>query len=193
MSDVVALQEVPDQGAMELLADSHTFVGSAASHAGFIHLYVRRSLPWDRIELSSNCPAVAAHLRLQDGGLLDVAAVHFASGAVACEERRLQLEMVLAFVHGEARVILGDMNVRPAELAAWTVEFDLQEAPYAGQSWNMRTNRYFDEFHGLGFKAPSFSFDRVLYGGGLCGQSFLVGQGTLFVVLQVSVSLTISV
>ena len=192
MADVVALQEVPDQDAMELLADSHTFVGSAASHAGFIHLYVRRSLQLDRFALSSKCPAVAAHIRLQGGGLLDVVAVHFASGAVAGEERRSQLQMVLAFVHGETRVILGDMNVRPAEVEAWSTEFDLQEAPYAGQSWNMRTNRYFDEFHGLGFKRlPLLSteyYTQVIF----VGNRSLLGRGALFVVAQAFVSLTIS-
>ena len=180
--EVVSLQECAEGGAMEALSrEKYEFVGAAAAHRGFVHLYVKRGVRWGRGQAVQGAPGVVAEVEI-GGQLVCVAAVHLEPGAEGAARRREQAQRVLAAMWGQAVVVLGDLNVREAEVEALSAlwEDGLEDVRYTGSSWDMRENGYYEEYKGQGRCAPAMSFDRILLGGCVCAAGYLVGQARCF-------------
>ena len=77
--DVLALQECPGEDAVAALGGAYSFLGSAPSHSGFVHLYAREGVGCRRLELPSGLPAVAGESRVGDLRLQWLA-VHLSPG-----------------------------------------------------------------------------------------------------------------
>ena len=92
--DVVALQECPGQERWGGLADSMEHVGAAKAHCGFVHLYVRRGVPWGRVRSDASLPCLIAELRLR-GGCVNVVSSHLAPGpGEGAASERLKLSLI---------------------------------------------------------------------------------------------------
>ena len=116
MPDVLALQECPSSEALAELDVEYAFVGAAAAHVGYVHLYVRRGLSFGAEALADGLPGVMAR-GVVDGVDCEVVACHLAphASASAVEERGRQVESLLAKVTAPARIFMGDLNVREDE------------------------------------------------------------------------------
>ena len=74
-------------------------------------------------------------------------------------------------------MVLGDLNLRDAELGDWNRGgrgLGVREAAYEGFSWNPRMNRYDADEERL--EAKPMRFDRVLVAGACAGCAYLVGR-----------------
>ena len=180
--EVVSLQECPKAAALDVVGgERYELVGAAPAHSGYVHLYVRRGVKWGCGVVLEGLPAVVAEVQLA-GEVLCVAAVHLAPGADGASERREQLARVLGAMRGKHVLVLGDVNAREAEVEEicelW--EGGLDDARYLGRSWDMRENKYFEEYRGQGGSAPAYCFDRILLGGGVFAAAYLVGHARCF-------------
>ena len=176
--DVVALQECPGPDRWAGLDDSMEQVGAARAHAGFVHLYVKRVVPSERVGVTAKCPWVVAELKLR-GGTVKVASVHLAPGEGAAEERLKQVRQIAKICGGGSVVVLGDLNVREDEMEDVRKAGEFFEAMYAGKTWDPRRNG-FDGDLKLQRDVAGQAFDRILYVGGVFVQSYMVGVGRLF-------------
>ena len=138
--DVVELQECESAEVYSEMLGTHEFVGSreAVANRGFVHLYLRRGLAFERLELEEDCPCVAATVTFDNEGSfaksVDVAAVHLPTGDGRGRRQRI-LEQVGAKCSEDKMLIVRDMNVKDdAEVKALCKELDVQEARYAGVS-----------------------------------------------------------
>ena len=182
--DVVALQECESVGAYEELLGSYELVGSARSVAtrGYVHLYMRRGVKCERLELDGSDPCVASRFDLGSGGApahtLVVAAVHLPVGDRAGTRQRI-LERVVAKAGGcgEKVLLVGDMNAKDDEIAPLCREMRLQEAAYSGASWGVKGNAFYKD---SAYTGPGLRKDRVLFGRKLWAEAHVVGQGKLF-------------
>ena len=113
--DVVALQECPGQDRWGGLDDSLELVGVASAHAGFVHLYVKRGLPSERVSAPARCPCVVAEVKLR-GGTVQVASAHLAPGLGAAAVRLEQVRQISKTCSAGSVVLLGDLNVREEEM-----------------------------------------------------------------------------
>jgi len=113
--DVLALQECPGEDAVAALGGAYSFLGSAPSHSGFVHLYAREGVGCRRLELPSGLPAVAGESRVGDLRLQWLA-VHLSPGKEGAARRRRQLARALAALDGCTVAVLGDFNVREEEV-----------------------------------------------------------------------------
>ena len=75
-----------------------------------------------------------------------------------------QLKVVVAAKGSASLVVCGDFNMRLDEERALLSAGHFEDAEYAGDSWDMRKNKYFEEYKGQGRAAPAYSFDRIFYG-----------------------------
>ena len=94
---LVSLQECPSLEPLPSLLGLYRFVGAAAAHAGFVHLYILRSLSLPvRVELAGQ-PVVACRLDVGDVALVFVA-LHLPPYEEGAAERTLVLRKVVAAV-----------------------------------------------------------------------------------------------
>ena len=109
--DVLALQECEGAGAYAELLQAFDFVGSAAASEtrGFVHLYAKRGVEVQRVEMDAAEPCVAMRCALcGDGGVAEarsvfVVALHLPAGdhsRAGQRQRIVQGAIVLARQHG---------------------------------------------------------------------------------------------
>ena len=180
-ADVVALQECPSSACLQGLQGVYDLVGSVAAHRGFVHLYARKGSVRKRSLVEAGVPGVFGEVEVS-GQVLSVAAVHLAPGDEGAGARLKAMKKVMARMRERAALIMGDTNMREVEVEEMLEcsQGRFGEASYAGQSWDMRRNQYFEEYKGMGRKAPALSFDRVFFGGQAMASACLVGQGRCF-------------
>ena len=104
------------------------------------------------------------------------------------EARLQQMKEVVRFKESSSLIVMGDMNVRVEEEQALMRVGNFKDAVYGGYSWDLNKNKYYPEHLGKkGRDAPTFAFDRAFFGGVVCVEAFLVGQGRHFLEGRVSV------
>ena len=172
--DIVALQECTSEARLAEVPSRLAFVGSAASHAGFVHLYVREGFAYQMIRCESDLPCVAASVTIGDV-VVNVVAVHLAPHSGAQAVRVKQLRSALAGCDAGGVLVMGDANMREEEALEARESLSLREALYAGYSWDQKRNRFF-----AAQQDSQESFDRVFFRGAVFAQAFLVGQSREF-------------
>ena len=185
--DLLSLQECASASAAARLVEKYTFVGARAGHsdeAGFVHLYLKKPLRQLPLELPG-LPGVGCSVKLRHA-VVAVVALHLAAGedAAATREKHLCRAVELAGAWDETVVVLGDLNLKDAELSELTRrplrgfgavrQVPMQEATYSGSSWFPQANRYSDE-DGYATRQPQ-RFDRVLFRGDAFGYAYLAGR-----------------
>ncbi len=190
--DVLSLQECAGGAAAPRFAEKYDFVGARWGHsekAGHVHLYVKKPLEATALRLTG-LPGVAGAVRLRHTTVVFVALHPAAGEAMAAQrEKHLRRAVQLATAESTTVVVLGDLNVRDAELAELTrlssgglfrtaKNLPLQEAAYNSFSWHPQVNRYSDE-EGYA-KRPAARFDRVLVCGDVFGCAHLAGKRKQF-------------
>ena len=110
---MVGLQECVGDGAMEALSrEKYEFVGAAAAHRGYVHLYVKRGVRWAGGRVLKGVAAVAAEVELA-GQVVCVAAAHLAPGAEGAGQRRTEMRALVEAAQGGAVMLLGGIRSRP--------------------------------------------------------------------------------
>ena len=184
--DVLCLQECESAEAYRELLGSHELVAAveARETRGWVHVYVRRGLSYERLlsQTKESVPGVVVRVDVDAGergvDAVVVAGVHLPTGDCASQRRGI-VEQVVASCGAfqEQVVVLGDMNMKDAEVRELCQELELQDAWYTGASWGVRGNRFYRESN---YTGPGLRKDRVLFGKKVWGVSHLVGQGKVF-------------
>ena len=193
---VASLQECANASPLRRLLDNgYAFLCARPGHdvqAGYVHLYARRVDGVDAKELKTppGVPGVLTAVVVR-GVSLAVVALHLAASAdgKAKRERQLRRAVDVAQAESDTVVVLGDLNLRDAELvelprgaACFGVGrragLGLREAAYSGCSWHPQANRYSDE-EGYATRQAA-RFDRVLFLGAVFGCAYLVGRRKQF-------------
>ena len=182
--DVIALQECEGSVGYTELLGTHELVGSAEAMAtrGFVHLYARRGVQFERVDLDVGGAAVAARVDLADGEpsaqSLVVAAVHLPIGECAGKRQRILEHIAAKAGQWEEKLLLvGDMNAKDDEVATVCRGMGVQEARYAGASWGVKGNCFYADSV---YAGPGLRKDRVLFGKMVWAEAHLVGQGKVF-------------
>jgi endonuclease/exonuclease/phosphatase family metal-dependent hydrolase len=197
--DVIALQECESSAGYEELLGSHELVGSAEAVAtrGFVHLYARRGVKYERVEVDGAEPCVAMRVDFGDGEApaqsLVTAAVHLPVGDCAGRRQRILEQVVAKAGDCEEKVLLvGDMNAKDdAEVGALCHEMRLQEARYAGASWGVKGNGFYKDSK---YSGPGLRKDRIC-SGRRCGRrrtSWGRGRGSSMVMSFVCPTTSVS-
>ena len=153
--DVLALQECEGREALAELADKFEFVASAEAHEtrGFVHLYVRRGLVFSAVTLDMVGPVVAVRVRCaeaSDDTELVLAAVHLPSGDRSGKRGEIMGQLMQELGDDESVCIVGDLNIKDAELGTLCKDLRLRDARYAGVSFGAPGDRF-------GHSLPRFS------------------------------------
>ena len=176
---IIALQECASEEALPRLLERYTLVGAAKSHANYIHLYPLKKLEATRMEISGGVPAVMGCVQVGTMTLC-IAAVHLSPSPHSAAQRKYELERVTAAVpdDSDALLVLGDLNVYDgSEGPQLWQKRGLKDAEYAGDSWNPRANKFYENQADL---RKGEKFDRVLFRGAVVAYSCLVGQHRVF-------------
>jgi len=145
-------------------------------------LYVRRGMQHERLETTADFPGVSMRLCTGEEGARGegfvVASVHLPTGDCA-GRREMLLQEVCGKRGGDAArvVVLGDMNAKDDEIAHVCKSLKMREARYAGVSWGMQGNRFYEDMTGFG---NGLKKDRVLFGEQVWAETHLVGQQKQF-------------
>ena len=179
---VVCLQECPSREPLSSLATSYRFIGAAAAHAGFVHLYVARAHGEAARSALPGEPGVACTVDVGDVALT-IVALHLPPFEAGADERAAIVRRVVASAsqprRAAALVLAGDLNVREAEAAELSKACSFVDVPYDGFSWNPRANGYYAMEPGE--RRKCHRFDRVMCRGAVSACAFLVGQCKQFV------------
>ena len=179
--DAVALQECEGPGRMEEFDGSLVFVGSAAATQtrGYVHMYVRPGVQYERVVVDDGSPCVAARVQVSSSTneQVCVVAVHLPAGAERAGERQRALSLIVQGVRREEEnvLVVGDFNIRDDEVDGISHETDLKNAFYSGATWGVSWNKFHREPRastGVGFR-----FDRAFFGRKLWAEAHLIGQG----------------
>lgn len=110
-----------------------------------------------------------------------VAAAHCEPGLEGAAKRAEQVRAIMAsagIAAARACVLLGDLNVRQAEVPDLLEAMELRDAHYNGSSWDPRTNKFDERLSGGGVEGQCF--DRLWFKGAVWAQAFLVGKCRMF-------------
>jgi endonuclease/exonuclease/phosphatase family metal-dependent hydrolase len=143
-AEIVALQECPSARGLLGLQPVYDLVGAQKCHHhdSFVHLYVRKGIDASGVKLVASCPCVLGQLGIR-GSRVDVIAAHLEAGAGNASVRQGQVRAAFDKCrHGNACVLLGDLNVREEEVEELRKIGDFGDAPYSGLSWDPKRNRY---------------------------------------------------
>jgi endonuclease/exonuclease/phosphatase family metal-dependent hydrolase len=188
-ADVIALQECEVESPYGELSAEYTFVGAAGAPKtrGFVHLYVKHDLELKSLEGGSQPRGPAVQVELQGfadasrvgASVVRMVAVHMPSGQKEIASRRaIAKGLVWSTGSRDQNVlVLGDVNAKDDEVGELCAKVGLHEARYAGYSWGARGNRFDAQ---LEYAGPGLRYDRVLFGGGVWAEAFLVGQEKCF-------------
>jgi hypothetical protein len=183
--DVVCLQECESAEACLEIGDKYAFVGSAAARAnrGYVHLYVRHGVDFERCAVDASRPTVAARVEYQAAASgpsksVVLVAVHLPTG----DQAKLRRQCVEAAVRSSGEgvkevVVLGDMNAQNDEVRGLCDKLGLREAGYQGCSWGKSTNKFYSD---CSYNGPGLQYDRVLFAGAMWVEAQLIGEARRF-------------
>ena len=170
--DVLALQESPSPGASAAVPPGFALVGAVQSNQGYAQLYARRELGMERVAVGSGLPAVVGRCRVGSEDVI-FACAHLAPHEHGAPERAKQTKAVLKAHGAGPLVLLGDLNVRPAEAAELCGDLGLRDMPYDGRSWAPMQNRFYENL--ADYRGPGLCFDRIWCSGALWAEGHLIG------------------
>ena len=183
--DVVCLQECESPEACVEIGDKYAFVGSAAAreNRGYVHMYVRHGVDFERCAVDASRPAVAARVKYQVAASgpsqsVVLVAVHLPTG----DQAKLRRQCVEAAVRSSGEganevVVLGDMNAQNEEVRGLCGKLRLREAGYQGCSWGKSTNKFYSD---CSYNGPGLQYDRVLFAGSLWVEAHVIGEARRF-------------
>ncbi len=183
--DVIALQECESERAYDELLGAHDLVATkeAVANRGYVHVYVRRGMPVERVELDETCPGVAVRVTFDGEGesakSVCVVAVHLPTGDGRGKRQRILEQVCDKCASCKDKIyVVGDMNVKnDTEVKDLCKQLDMQEARYAGVSWGVKDNRFYKD---SSYSGPGLRKDRVLFGKKVWAEAHLVGQAKRF-------------
>ena len=182
--DIVCLQECEAQEAMSGLLAAYEFVGSqpAPESRGFVHMYARKGLEFERLVLPGKVPGVAAIVGAGQGETDSmpscVVGLHLPAGEKVGGRLSL-VKQALQACEKEASgrcVVVGDFNASDEEVADLCKTCGVSESVYKGFSWGVRWNKFFShsKYRGVGTK-----YDRVLFAQECFAAAHLIAQGRI--------------